>query len=272
VLATLADSFPNLCQIFAKFTIGEVSQFGRASNMRAKGILLLLLASFVLCSAQQANNAVIEGLERALSSARGSSRSAASIDASDTRQKTHQVSSFLQHRRMQQSVFGPALPVRIDQGKQNRGGGGGGPRPGPGGRSDIKAVALKGTKRHGKGGTRSDIKSLVLKGKKGSKKSGKGGKGDKGSKDSGKGAKKSSKGSKKTSSKGDSFCRDFTFHDRRRLQNGGEQCTPNILDIARGNSELSIFVDLIERAGLEEVFDCAGMCFFGESFSWLKSL
>jgi len=234
--------------------------------MRARGILLPLLASFVLCSAQQANNAVIEGLERALSSARSSSRSATSIDASDTRQKSHQVSSFLQHRRMQQSVFGPASPVRIEQGKQNRGGGrGGGPGPGPGARSDIKAVALKGTQSYGKGGARSDIKSLVLKGKKGSKKSGKGGKGGKGSKDGGKRSKKSSKGSKKKSSKGNSFCRDFTFHDHRRLQNGGEECTPNILDVARGNSELSIFVDLIERAGLEEVFDCAGMSYCGES-------
>lgn len=38
----------------------------------------------------------------------------------------------------------------------------------------------------------------------------------------------------------------------------GAECSPNILDTAREMSELSLAVILFERAGLTEIFDCAG--------------
>jgi uncharacterized surface protein with fasciclin (FAS1) repeats len=38
----------------------------------------------------------------------------------------------------------------------------------------------------------------------------------------------------------------------------GAGCSPNILDTARENSELSLAVILFERAGLTGIFDCAG--------------
>jgi uncharacterized surface protein with fasciclin (FAS1) repeats len=38
----------------------------------------------------------------------------------------------------------------------------------------------------------------------------------------------------------------------------GAGCSPNILDTAREMSELSLAVILFERAGLTEIFDCAG--------------
>jgi len=61
------------------------------------------------------------------------------------------------------------------------------------------------------------------------------------------------------------FCRAFTFHDRHA---GQENCSPNVLDVARQFPEqLSVFVDLVQRAGLEEVFDCAG-----KSDCWLRRL
>lgn len=47
------------------------------------------------------------------------------------------------------------------------------------------------------------------------------------------------------------------FHNRE-LQYSGHICDLNVLDTARQNPDLSIFVDLIEVAGLEEIFLCAG--------------
>jgi uncharacterized surface protein with fasciclin (FAS1) repeats len=44
----------------------------------------------------------------------------------------------------------------------------------------------------------------------------------------------------------------------RQLQFEGENCSPNALETARKNPNLSIYVDAIEQAGLEEIFDCAG--------------
>jgi len=54
------------------------------------------------------------------------------------------------------------------------------------------------------------------------------------------------------------FCDVFTFEDRRRLQDGGEDCAPNILDVARGDPNLQIVVDLMERVELDTIFQCAG--------------
>ena len=44
----------------------------------------------------------------------------------------------------------------------------------------------------------------------------------------------------------------------RELQLDGPLCDPNVLDTARNIPSLSIFVSLIEEAGLEEIFFCAG--------------
>lgn len=44
----------------------------------------------------------------------------------------------------------------------------------------------------------------------------------------------------------------------RSLQLGGENCSPNILEVAQMNPNLSIFVELIMHANLEGIFMCAG--------------
>lgn len=44
----------------------------------------------------------------------------------------------------------------------------------------------------------------------------------------------------------------------RKLQFGGEGCDPNSLETAARNPNLSIFVELIKAAGLQDIFDCAG--------------
>jgi uncharacterized surface protein with fasciclin (FAS1) repeats len=64
---------------------------------------------------------------------------------------------------------------------------------------------------------------------------------------------KRSKGSKN----GTRFCDRYTF-SRRKLQSGGANCIPNVLDVARTNPDLSIFVDLVELTNLDRVFDCPG--------------
>ena len=61
-----------------------------------------------------------------------------------------------------------------------------------------------------------------------------------------------------TSSPTSGFCNDFTFDDRRRLQAG--ECSPNILDSATENLDLSLIVSLFQVAGLDEIFDCPGEC------------
>lgn len=54
------------------------------------------------------------------------------------------------------------------------------------------------------------------------------------------------------------ICDAFEFGNRRRLQDGGEDCDSNVLETARGYPELSVVVSLIETAGLEDIFTCAG--------------
>ena len=44
----------------------------------------------------------------------------------------------------------------------------------------------------------------------------------------------------------------------RKLQNSGQICDPNVLDNARQDPNLSTAVMLIETAGLEDLFLCAG--------------
>lgn len=48
------------------------------------------------------------------------------------------------------------------------------------------------------------------------------------------------------------------FFHSRKLQYSGHICDLNVLDTARQNPDLSIFVDLMEVAGLDEIFLCAG--------------
>lgn len=51
----------------------------------------------------------------------------------------------------------------------------------------------------------------------------------------------------------------FTFEaGRRQLQFDGAMCDPNVLETARNDPELATFVELIEVAGLAEVFMCPG--------------
>lgn len=50
---------------------------------------------------------------------------------------------------------------------------------------------------------------------------------------------------------------DFSDIDRRQLQ-GGENCSPNILEVARLNSDFELAVNLFERAGFADIFTCPG--------------
>lgn len=50
---------------------------------------------------------------------------------------------------------------------------------------------------------------------------------------------------------------DSTGNSRRQLQFEGELCEPNVLDVAEEN-ELTTFVQLVEQAGLSDIFLCAG--------------
>lgn len=54
------------------------------------------------------------------------------------------------------------------------------------------------------------------------------------------------------------FCDPFTFDERRRLQDGGENCMPNLLETAAMDAQLSTVVSLIKAADLDEVFFCPG--------------
>ena len=57
----------------------------------------------------------------------------------------------------------------------------------------------------------------------------------------------------------DPVCADFTFGRRiRRLQDEGENCNDNVLQTARQNPDLETFTSLVESAGLEPIFECAG--------------
>lgn len=133
------------------------------------------------------------------------------------------------------------------------------------------------------------------KGKRGRrrKRNGKGGKGGKGKKrrKRGKGGGKAKKGGSSKKGSLSKFCRDLDFGSfygiisqsssskghgpkgifgkgkgrrelkeqyHRSLQFGGELCAPNVLEVARMDPNLSIFVDLIEATNLDDVFLCAG--------------
>jgi transforming growth factor-beta-induced protein len=51
------------------------------------------------------------------------------------------------------------------------------------------------------------------------------------------------------------ICDDYTFDDGTT---DGQDCDPNVLDIARENPNFSTIVTLIEQAGLADIFSCAG--------------
>jgi hypothetical protein len=93
----------------------------------------------------------------------------------------------------------------------------------------------------------------------------------------GKGGSKGSKGAKGNGSKGSKgkgdegnvlpkICEKLNFLPTtyvggsrgRDLQFDGELCDPNVLETAAHFSDISIFVDLMERAGLDPIFLCAG--------------
>jgi len=55
------------------------------------------------------------------------------------------------------------------------------------------------------------------------------------------------------------ICAQFTFERRIRiLQDGGEECQDNVFEIAQADPNLQFVVSLLEIAGLEPVFGCAG--------------
>lgn len=54
------------------------------------------------------------------------------------------------------------------------------------------------------------------------------------------------------------ICAEFSFNERRKLQDGGEDCSPNMLVKARENPNLSTVVELLELARFDDVFACAG--------------
>jgi hypothetical protein len=82
-------------------------------------------------------------------------------------------------------------------------------------------------------------------------KSGKGGKGKGGKSGEGKSGKgKSGKGKSEAGKSGKSW-------RGRSLQFDGELCSPNALEVARMDPDLSIFVDLVEAVNLSDIFLCA---------------
>jgi transforming growth factor-beta-induced protein len=56
------------------------------------------------------------------------------------------------------------------------------------------------------------------------------------------------------------ICDNFTFRRLRlrKLQNGGQNCSENVLAVAQQNPDLSAITALIELAGLSDIFSCAG--------------
>lgn len=55
-----------------------------------------------------------------------------------------------------------------------------------------------------------------------------------------------------------SVCSQFDFTDDQTPQDGGEDCSPNVLEEAREDQNLSLIVSLFEVSGLEDIFNCAG--------------
>jgi transforming growth factor-beta-induced protein len=51
------------------------------------------------------------------------------------------------------------------------------------------------------------------------------------------------------------ICDDYTFDDG---STEGQDCEPNVLEIARENPNFSVIVTLIEHVGLKDIFSCAG--------------
>ena len=69
------------------------------------------------------------------------------------------------------------------------------------------------------------------------------------------------------------ICVDYTFdRRRRRLQDGGENCSGNVLDQARENPDLSTVANLIELSGLSPIFSCAGKVAAMSQFSLLAAV
>lgn len=53
-------------------------------------------------------------------------------------------------------------------------------------------------------------------------------------------------------------CADFNFGTGRQLLLGGGATSPNVLEVARENRSVSLFVDLVNRSGLAQILDCSG--------------
>jgi uncharacterized surface protein with fasciclin (FAS1) repeats len=62
-----------------------------------------------------------------------------------------------------------------------------------------------------------------------------------------------------TSAPSSNVCANYTFNRRiRKLQDGGRNCSVNIIDTALANPDLSIVTTLLQLAGLDVIFQCAG--------------
>lgn len=158
------------------------------------------------------------------------------------------------------------------KGKGGEGKGGKGKGGGKGGK-EMKSSKGKGKGKKGKGVAKF-CKELDFGG--GGKGKGKGkGKGMENGKGKGKGKESKSKGKGKGKGKGGGHYGDddygygddgYSGYDddhrkltsNRSLQFDGELCDPNALAVAYMNPDLSIFVDLIKHANLDEIFSCAG--------------
>ena len=57
-----------------------------------------------------------------------------------------------------------------------------------------------------------------------------------------------------------SRCEEYTFDRRlRKLQDGGQDCELNVIETAAQNPDLQMVTMLINVAGLEPIFSCAGL-------------
>jgi uncharacterized surface protein with fasciclin (FAS1) repeats len=53
-------------------------------------------------------------------------------------------------------------------------------------------------------------------------------------------------------------CSLYTFNRRRLQTTGGQDCSPNMLDTAANNPDLTTIVSLFKLAGFEDIFSCPG--------------